>query len=249
VCQLTVEAPSSGAGGILTLVDCAGSERKEDSMYHSAQRRKEGAEINASLYALKECIRATIQKQRAPRGKHIHIPFRSSNLTKVLMESFLRDDAQIALIATLSPTPTDTEHSLSTLNTAAMLSGRTHQVTEATTPVELNEPKEEQLVSPAQWPAARVREWLASSHGGKFAPFVAALPGGLTGKQLMRLLPAKLAGLVLARSTNMSRKRAADLGQLVFDALRKAVTRVQEQKARKVKDIKQARHNEKYEKW
>ena len=28
----------------------------QDSMYHSAQRRKEGAEINASLYALKAVI-------------------------------------------------------------------------------------------------------------------------------------------------------------------------------------------------
>jgi kinesin family protein 2/24 len=43
--------------GRLTLVDCAGSERKEDNMHHSAEQRKETAEINASLYALKECVR------------------------------------------------------------------------------------------------------------------------------------------------------------------------------------------------
>jgi kinesin family protein 2/24 len=53
-CQL---APRAGdeypATGRLTLVDCAGSERKEDNMHHSAEQRKETAEINASLYALK----------------------------------------------------------------------------------------------------------------------------------------------------------------------------------------------------
>ena len=39
--------------GVLTLVDLAGSEHRIDSMYHSAERRKEGAGINASLMALK----------------------------------------------------------------------------------------------------------------------------------------------------------------------------------------------------
>jgi kinesin family protein 2/24 len=44
--------------GVLSLVDLAGSEKNIDSMHHSAQRRKEGAQINASLMALKECVRA-----------------------------------------------------------------------------------------------------------------------------------------------------------------------------------------------
>jgi kinesin family protein 2/24 len=39
--------------GILTLIDCAGSERRHDSMYHDSQRQKESAEINASLWAIK----------------------------------------------------------------------------------------------------------------------------------------------------------------------------------------------------
>ena len=44
--------------GCLTLVDLAGSEQNIDSMYHTADRRKEGALINSSLLALKECVRA-----------------------------------------------------------------------------------------------------------------------------------------------------------------------------------------------
>ncbi|KAH8058482.1 hypothetical protein JL721_9503 [Aureococcus anophagefferens] len=52
------------------LIDCAGSERSKDSMYHDAQRRKESAEINQSLYALKQCIRASrLVAARRRRGE------------------------------------------------------------------------------------------------------------------------------------------------------------------------------------
>jgi kinesin family protein 2/24 len=62
VCQIVVDfSPGSSGGGgggggssptpegLLTLVDCAGSERKEDSMYHDKERQRESTEINASL--------------------------------------------------------------------------------------------------------------------------------------------------------------------------------------------------------
>lgn len=40
--------------GQLLLIDCAGTERRKDAMYHSKERQQEGAEINASLHALKD---------------------------------------------------------------------------------------------------------------------------------------------------------------------------------------------------
>ena len=46
------------AGGVFTMVDLAGSERRQDSASHDAARRKESAEINSSLLALKECAPA-----------------------------------------------------------------------------------------------------------------------------------------------------------------------------------------------
>lgn len=49
-------------------------------MYHDAERRKEAAEINASLYALRECVRfRRMERQAAAAGgptPHVHVPYR-----------------------------------------------------------------------------------------------------------------------------------------------------------------------------
>ena len=116
-------------GGELMLIDCAGSERKEDSNMHTAERRKEGAQINSSLHSLKECFRAM-------RTPGMHVPFRGSLLTKVLQQTFTRDDAMAVVLATLSPSPTDIERSISTLRTVSMLGGLEHLKSETKEDVE-----------------------------------------------------------------------------------------------------------------
>ena len=75
-----------GPEGRLTLLDCAGSEWAADSDTHGAQRRKEGAEINASLHALKQCVRAQAEKARTGKG---HVPYRDNVLTRMLRDVFV----------------------------------------------------------------------------------------------------------------------------------------------------------------
>lgn len=58
----------------MSFIDLAGSERGADTNESGKVRRIDGAEINKSLLALKECIRALDQAKK-------HLPFRGSKLT------------------------------------------------------------------------------------------------------------------------------------------------------------------------
>mmetsp|Transcript_16932 Transcript_16932/g.30370 ORF Transcript_16932/g.30370 Transcript_16932/m.30370 type:complete len:430 (+) Transcript_16932:1068-2357(+) len=82
ICQLVIRDNGKYVG-TLRLVDLAGSERAQDCMSNNRQRRIEGAEINKSLLALKECIRALT------KGGDSHVPYRGSKLTLVLRDSFM----------------------------------------------------------------------------------------------------------------------------------------------------------------
>jgi len=104
--------------GVLTLVDLAGSEHRIDSMHHTAQRRKEGAEINASLMALKNVVHA---RAKGADAEHL---YRRSKLTMALKSSFKLAGARTCVIATVSPASKDTEHSLNTLRHACVMDGQ-----------------------------------------------------------------------------------------------------------------------------
>ena len=92
----------------LSFVDLAGSERGKDTAHTDRQTRREGAEINKSLLALKECIRAL-------HCQHHHLPFRQSKLTQVMKDSFTGDDTQTVMIAMIAPNAKNCEHTLNTL--------------------------------------------------------------------------------------------------------------------------------------
>lgn len=75
----------------------------------------EGASINTSLLALKECIRALDNKSS-------HVPFRASKLTMVLRDSFLDpNNSKIVMIACINPGSSSADHTLNTLRYAQRL--------------------------------------------------------------------------------------------------------------------------------
>jgi kinesin family protein 2/24 len=96
--------------GKLSFIDLAGSERASDVDDNDRQTRLEGAEINKSLLALKECIRALDQNSK-------HVPFRGSTLTSVLKDSFI-GNCRTVMIANVSPGTLSCEHTMNTLRYA-----------------------------------------------------------------------------------------------------------------------------------
>ncbi|KAL7740568.1 hypothetical protein ACLKA6_009455 [Drosophila palustris] len=98
--------------GKCSFVDLAGNERGADTQSANLQTRREGAEINKSLLALKECIRALSRHST-------HLPFRGSKLTQVLRDSFIGGEQnRTCMIAMISPSLNSVENTLNTLRYA-----------------------------------------------------------------------------------------------------------------------------------
>lgn len=95
--------------GKLTFVDLAGSERAFDSKEHDRDQRVETSNINKSLLALKECIRALCSRNA------VRIPYRASKLTLVLKDGFNnRNASKLVMIAAVGPTARGADHTINT---------------------------------------------------------------------------------------------------------------------------------------
>lgn len=137
---LTVELlPGNDPVGKFSFIDLAGSERGADTFECTRQTRIEGAQINKSLLALKECIRFLDQNKK-------HVPFRGSKLTEVLRDSFI-GNCKTVMIGAVSPANNSCEHTLNTLRYADRVK-ELRKNPSAKQPLEKNE--QQQIVFPPE---------------------------------------------------------------------------------------------------
>lgn len=108
-------SPVSERVSRIHLVDLAGSERVRMSGTSGA-RLKEGAEINKSLTTLGRVITTLVEKASHP-NRRIAVPYRESTLTWLLKDA-LGGNSMTAMIATISPSATNYDQTLSTLRFA-----------------------------------------------------------------------------------------------------------------------------------
>ncbi len=94
----------------LSMIDLAGSERAQSTKC-TGLRFKEGANINKSLLALGNCINKLADGSK-------HIPYRDSNLTRILKDS-LGGNCQTLMIANISPSSLTYEDTYNTLKYAS----------------------------------------------------------------------------------------------------------------------------------
>jgi kinesin family protein 2/24 len=150
-----IDAPD----GLLFLVDLAGSEVDRDIKEHSRDRMMETRDINVSLSTLKDCIRGRAMWNMTGgvatnrRAMNVHVPFRSSVLTKVLKHVFdVKGNryCKTAVLACVKPNAADAGPSKNTLRYAELLR----------VPVPKSKPAAYNVNIPSTWSHNALTEWI-----------------------------------------------------------------------------------------
>lgn len=165
----------------------------------------------------------TASNGTASAGAPARIPFRASTLTKVLKECFTSGPRhRTTIMATISPTPTDLQHSLNTLNHVVLMCPELQQLTHRLTiEVPLNMYLQLQNRFNAKlahstdvgsglstkqvpdWTAEEVIAWLATAERGRFKHVV--LPTGIDGQGLLLLSEKNMVDLFAAGVQKVAR--------------------------------------------
>ncbi|OBT44863.1 hypothetical protein VE00_05013 [Pseudogymnoascus sp. WSF 3629] len=166
VCRIRIvnKDVTDAPDGLLFLVDLAGSEVDRDVKEHSKDRMKETRDINMSLSTLKDCIRGRAMWNMTDgvasnkRAMNVHVPFRSSVLTKVLKHVFdVKGDryCKTAILACVKPNAADAGPSKNTLRYAELLR----------VPVPKTKPAAYNVNIPSTWSHEALTEWIEKNSG------------------------------------------------------------------------------------
>jgi hypothetical protein len=207
-------------------------------MYHDADARRTGAEINSSLMALKECIRYRALQAQDP-SKSVHVPYRGSNLTRVLKDSLDSPTAFTTVIATASPCASDSEHTMCTFDTVSRLTGLEKAIHETKDEVGTWTPPAVELVPPSKWDAAALQKWLATLPS-KYDKCVTKIPKSMSGKQFMQLSADRLGQMMDLRP--VEKNLAHQIYNKIRDEARKVQDEVDARRRQVVNDMQAKKH-------
>ena len=143
--------------GTLYVIDLAGSESAKDSKDHDKDRMKETKEINSSLMALKECIRARTNAAGAG-ADGIHVPYRRNKLTLLMKDVFDIGCSRLCstvVIANCSPLVSDISHTKNTVKYAAPL-----RVAVSASNSNKQKSQELDIHDPALWSNIQIVSWV-----------------------------------------------------------------------------------------
>lgn len=160
ICRIRLENPALPQvdDGLLYMIDLAGSEAARDVTAHSADRMREAKEINASLSALKDCIRGRASIDAGGSGK-TYLPYRQSALTKLLKHVFdpaTERSCRTVVIACVNPCLADVAASKNTLRYAELLKVEMPK----TGAVKYDSEK------PTTWSNEQLRQWIGGNVSG-----------------------------------------------------------------------------------
>ena len=188
VCRLRIVNKDSVQvpDGLLFLIDLAGSEAASDSKDHSQDRMRETRDINLSLSTLKDCIRgrALWSASNGPavgnkKIRGVHIPYRSSVLTKVLKHVFDvqgERSCKTAVLACVTPCAADSGPTKNTLRYAELLR----------IPIPKPKPVVFKAAVPSTWSNKALTEWIDKNSGNPPISSAVLAPTE-TGMQLCKL--------------------------------------------------------------
>jgi hypothetical protein len=171
---------------------------------------REGKENEGTLQNLhRSSVSSSVPKQTKAKTKKRNVittgsrftkaPYRASLLTRILRECFVAGSShKTTIIATVSPTPTDLEHTLNTLEHVSMMDPSLQSLATACS-VELSmgtssSPNAIFYDTPVhEWTTAQLTAWLSCAEGGRFSHL--ALPSGIDGATLFRQEVASLSAM------------------------------------------------------
>lgn len=160
---------------------------------------REGKENEGNNQVLKVKSKTKKRTVITTGSRFTKAPYRASVLTRILRECFVAGSAhKTTIIATVSPTPTDLEHTINTLEHVCMMDESLQKLSSSSSiELSMGTGASSNAIfydTPVhEWTNSQLQAWLSCAEGGRFSHL--ALPPGIDGGTLFRQEVASLSAM------------------------------------------------------